>query len=119
MTEEFIFLTVDYSEFEPETYRSVTILKKDNIGNIIFNTGNFVNDFNAALAKGIEISTEEDIHTPDTSDILYNSRGSNLMFLSTCDNFMADSDGKYRYVYSEPKDNEEESYEIIGVEETK
>jgi hypothetical protein len=89
-----ISIAVDYKEFEPDTYKRVRIY--DNKGNTstVFDTGDFVVDFNSAIDKAI---------------VLSKGTGEYVNFMSSVIDFMMDSE-KYRW-----KRNDVSSC-IVGVE---
>lgn len=79
-------------------YKSVFITSIRSDMKTTFNSGDFVKDFNDAIAEG--------------SRIMFLGRFERMYLTSSCDDFLMDSDGMYSYVYS--TENPDDS-NLIGV----
>lgn len=108
--EDMLLLRVVAEEFKPSTYNGVTITSLHSDIKITFNSGDFVKDFNDAIAEGNRIMSLGGFETTRLEGSM-NSFSKGMFLTSSCDDFLNDSK-KYCYVYSTENPDD---YNIIGV----
>lgn len=108
--EDMLLLRVVAEEFKPSTYNGVTITSLNSDMKITFNSGDFVKDFNDAIAEGNRIMSLGGFET-NRQERSMNLFSGGMFFTSSCDDFLMDSK-KYSYVYS---DENPDDYNVIGV----
>jgi hypothetical protein len=89
---DIIMLGIEYEEFEPDTYAGVYIYLSQGNKQII-NTGNVVKDFYDALSVAKSLPEYKE----DTEINLYNESLGNIVYSSTIDNFLMDTNDKYKF----------------------
>jgi len=94
-------------------YQGIAITSFKEKTNLFFNTKDFVKDFFEAISKGNEIIALGGFNNK-RFEKSYNMFSGGIFLSSTCDDFIEDSNGKYSYIC---RDEENEDYDVLGIEE--
>ena len=92
-------------------YKNVVITSLKSDMKITFNTGDFVRDFNDAIAEGRRIMSLGEFETT-RHEMSMNSFSGGMLLTSSCDDFLMDSKNMYSYVYSTKNPDD---FDVIGV----
>ena len=105
--EDMLLMRVEYTP----SYKNIKITSVNKKISVIFNSKNFVKDFNNAIVEGKRIMNSGGFETVRHNGSM-NSFSGGMLLTSSCDDFLTDSKDKYSYIYSTENPGD---FNVIGV----